>query len=720
VGGDIATIHSFTSKQTSAEPGESIDIALSFTGEPFDIALAGIDENYTPQEKNIDINIDIFNERDIKIGTYIGTTTVREGLKTLNTKIVVEKKAKAMRGVATLSKDGKVLYKKEARFSSQYSELNEEAKKISEFNIDLFAYLSLGVLLLLLIIFRKYVMNNKLLMLLMLVAVGIIVWFLITKPLKMSQEVSAQSYTYYDSFDNGGDYFYINNVYNGMVMSPGSAGYIQASAGYYACYNNASALYGYANGSYVYYGGTGANSCSHERNCHNQCSGSGKNRRCSTVCGNWYWSCNFGTYNGYYNGGGSWGGYFYAPTTPGTYSTNAQGVYSNGAWSYNVVGSAWYTVPISGVCGSANGTVSDSFPSAGAACSAGTYSSTVNNPNTLNWSCAGNAGGSTASCLTYKTAACGSSNGQTLSVTPPNPCSVGTASITTNQNSYTWTCNNGPSSASCSATRQSTCGTADGVLTGVTPSSNLCAAGNASVVTSNTSTHKYEWSCTNGAGNVSTCSAPAKSTCGTRNAPSTVGSGSGITPSTPNICAAENTLFGSITANYGNGLWSWACQNVAQPAQVSCGSSCTAGTYYCENSNTCNTVCSDWCPDSVAGNPTGDQNVKKSFVNIAGNGACSITQIDKYYLRPAIADKTNSCYAFWNLKALNAGTTVTCSVDNVGVSCNNLSTGYPVTSGDHIFKSVVSIDQDGDGVYDYDLSEQKKVKCVPNPDHVEI
>ncbi len=386
-----------------------------------------------------------------------------------------------------------------------------------------------------------------------------------------------------------------------------------------------------------------------------------------------------------------------------------------------------------GSCGSATtGTYSSTTPPSANLCNNGTASAVTPNGaiSKYTWKCNGVGSGSNASCsanMQTELGICGSSNDLTLLTAPTeNLCGSGYNSVVaTTSSAFTWTCygTNGTSSQSCLAHRQAACGVANGKLATTTPSaSTLCGVGNASSIT--TTGGQYTWSCTNtGVNNVASCSAPAQSLCGTKNN-TKIAAGSNIIPTTPNICAAENSIFGAIGVNYANGTWTWACKNVTQPPQVYCSAQCASTptqTYYCENSNTCSTTCTDWCDDDVEGNPLGNQNVKKSFVSIGSNGSCGIAQIDKFYLRPAIADKNNKCYAFWSIKTLNAGTSASCGIDGTSVaSCNNTSTGYAVDPGEHTFKTTVSIDNDGNGTMDYSLSEQEKVKCVPNPAHTEV
>jgi hypothetical protein len=106
---------------------------------------------------------------------------------------------------------------------------------------------------------------------------------------------------------------------------------------------------------------------------------------------------------------------------------------------------------------------------------------------------------------------CGTSANQTLTSSPVNLCTTGSASsITTTDTSYTWACSstNGGTTASCSASKPVTvtptpvvvngsCGTSANQTLATAPTTNLCATGTASSVTSGTS---YTWSCSGGSG----------------------------------------------------------------------------------------------------------------------------------------------------------------------------------------------------------------------------
>jgi hypothetical protein len=111
---------------------------------------------------------------------------------------------------------------------------------------------------------------------------------------------------------------------------------------------------------------------------------------------------------------------------------------------------------INGACGSANGVAVSTAPTANL-CSAG-RASTVTGSGPWNWSCAGSNGGATALCWAPTSSAvngaCGSSNGAVLTSAPTaNLCGAGTASTVGGSGPWNWTCagSKGGTTASCEA-----------------------------------------------------------------------------------------------------------------------------------------------------------------------------------------------------------------------------------------------------------------------------
>jgi 2',3'-cyclic-nucleotide 2'-phosphodiesterase (5'-nucleotidase family) len=99
--------------------------------------------------------------------------------------------------------------------------------------------------------------------------------------------------------------------------------------------------------------------------------------------------------------------------------------------------------------------------------------------------------------------ACGGDNGQTLSATPANLCSAGTASAVSGSGPWSWSCSgsNGGTTVNCSALLSSVvngaCGTASGQLATSAPTANLCSLGTATAVTGS---GPWTWQCTSSTG----------------------------------------------------------------------------------------------------------------------------------------------------------------------------------------------------------------------------
>ena len=165
---------------------------------------------------------------------------------------------------------------------------------------------------------------------------------------------------------------------------------------------------------------------------------------------------------------------------------------------------------VNGACGSSSGADLTSAPTSNL-CSAGTASA-VTGSGPWNWTCMGINGGTNAQCMAnlLVNAACGPANGVAVSSAPTTGlCSAGMASAVTGTGPWNWTCagQNGGSTASCSAPLISSavngeCGSSSGVYTNVEPTSGLCNAGTATAVSG---TGPWTWSCdgTNGGTNAS-------------------------------------------------------------------------------------------------------------------------------------------------------------------------------------------------------------------------
>ena len=161
--------------------------------------------------------------------------------------------------------------------------------------------------------------------------------------------------------------------------------------------------------------------------------------------------------------GSSNGGSFTSAPTSGLCSSGAaSSVTGTGPWSWTCAGqnggrnaSCSANHLVSGACGSSNGGTFSSAPTSGL-CSSGTASS-VTGTGPWSWTCAGQNGGTDASCSANPpvvNGACGSSDGGTFSSAPTSDlCSSGTASSVTGTGPWSWTCagQNGGTDASCSA-----------------------------------------------------------------------------------------------------------------------------------------------------------------------------------------------------------------------------------------------------------------------------
>jgi hypothetical protein len=182
--------------------------------------------------------------------------------------------------------------------------------------------------------------------------------------------------------------------------------------------------------------------------------------------------------------------------------------------------------PISGTCGSSNGS---SFASAPVSNFCGTGSaSAVSGSGPWSWICSGINNGNSSSCSASRTVSpdpvagiCGSTNGRSYAVAPvSNFCTSGIASILSGSGPWSWVCSgtNGGLSSSCSANKNAVsdgvCGAAHNFPSTNIPSTGLCSSGLASPVTKFVSTpltllSKWIWSCdgSNGGGDAS-CFAP--------------------------------------------------------------------------------------------------------------------------------------------------------------------------------------------------------------------
>ncbi|MGC9194890.1 MAG: hypothetical protein ACP5IL_05465, partial [Syntrophobacteraceae bacterium] len=282
---------------------------------------------------------------------------------------------------------------------------------------------------------------------------------------------------------------------------------------------------------------------------------------------------------------------------------------------------------LNGACGSSSGKVTSSAPTTGL-CINGAPSA-VSGAGPWTWSCAGEHGGTTASCLANPPAengVCGSSNGGSFSSPPTsNLCSTGMASTVTGTGPWSWTCSGlfGGTSARCSADPPAvngTCGSSNGGAFSSVPTTGLCGSGTASSVAG---TGPWTWSCTGTYGGTSAnCSAnpPAvNGTCGSSNG--------GAFPSAPTLGLCGS---GTASAVLGTGPWTWSCTGTYGGTTASCSANPQAINGTCGSSN----------GGTFTSAPTS---------NLCGSGAASSV--------------SGTGPWSWSCVGTNGGTTASCSAD---------------------------------------------------------
>ena len=216
---------------------------------------------------------------------------------------------------------------------------------------------------------------------------------------------------------------------------------------------------------------------------------------------------------------------------------------------------AWMNACVADLgCGSAasQGCYSVS-PSTSILCSNSTYSEFTTNDTTYSWKCSKD--GTSVDCSVNRCAVCWSADWTTVSSAPSsNLCSVWTKSawVTTNTNTYSWSCKNGMNTANCSAYRTAACWNADWTTVSSAPSSDLCSRWTKSAwVTTNTDT--YTWSCKNGTSTVS-CSAYRTAACWSAN-----WACRSSAPSTSSALCSRWTKSAWVTTN--TNTYTWSCAN---------------------------------------------------------------------------------------------------------------------------------------------------------------
>lgn len=254
----------------------------------------------------------------------------------------------------------------------------------------------------------------------------------------------------------------------------------------------------------------------------------------------------------------TWNGSTWLPNEDGAYDTTP----SSSECRYKCsTGFGWdgnfCVASANGQCGASQATSSYTYPT-NKYCTVGSKTDVdkVGNDGTFDWTCSGMYGGTTVSCLAFKSkdAVCGSADGDTLASKPMfNLCSVGTASAVTGSGPWNWTCNgpNNGADATCSANAipvNGLCGPSDGGTFASKPTFNLCTIGSASSVGG---TGPWNWSCFGtGGGTNDNCTASKQVLykCLCNNDPNNTVWDNQITDLTGQGCSAYSTC-----GNCGNG-----------------------------------------------------------------------------------------------------------------------------------------------------------------------
>ena len=150
---------------------------------------------------------------------------------------------------------------------------------------------------------------------------------------------------------------------------------------------------------------------------------------------------------------------------------------------------------VNGLCGASNNQSFYNQPTTNL-CTTGTQSA-VTGSGPWNWNCTGTGipAGDPETCMARKRidGVCGAANGVPVYSAPSsNLCSVGAASSVAGSSPFTWSCagSNDGLTVACSAPRRidGVCGSAHGGTFGSAPASNLCSAGAATTVATNSNT----------------------------------------------------------------------------------------------------------------------------------------------------------------------------------------------------------------------------------------
>ncbi|MDR3554780.1 MAG: SBBP repeat-containing protein [Syntrophobacteraceae bacterium] len=305
------------------------------------------------------------------------------------------------------------------------------------------------------------------------------------------------------------------------------------------------------------------------------------------------------------------------PVTSGAFQTASKSSCGNGFVTE-------IALLVNGSCGSSNGGSFISVPAFNL-CRSGAASSVTSGSGTWNWTCAGQYGGTNASCSANLkvNGACGSSGGGSFTVAPAtNLCGSGTASTVSGSGPWTWSCTglNGGTNAGCLANLKvnGACGSSGGGSFTAAPATNLCGGGTASTVSGS---GPWTWSCTglNGGTNAG-CSANliVNGACGSS------GGGSFYSAPTKNLCGS-----GTSSPLSGSGPWTWSCTGLNGGTNAGCSA---------------NLMVNGTCGSSNGGSFTA-----APATNLCGRGTASAV--------------TGSRPWTWNCPGLNGGAGANCSAN---------------------------------------------------------
>lgn len=418
-------------------------------------------------------------------------------------------------------------------------------------------------------------------------------------------------------------------------------------------------------------------------------------------------------------------------------------------------------VKADGVCGEAANNAYDNAPSTNL-CSSGTPSS-VSGDGPWSWACAGNNGGSAAACTANKRVAsidgaCGDANGLAVETAPSSDlCETGTASAVTGDGPWHWSCRGqgGGASQSCiapssvasssspapepavspepsaatppeaaspaavSGAKPSLCGEAAETLAYQAPDHDLCRVGSPSPVNGD---GPWSWSCTDNDGSTSSCSTLSLSGGAPEAQPATLAPAEPAVPQaapTPEVSTSPATASpvtkkqirpesgpscglaasepapeqpstdlcaeGKASAVRGNGPWVWTCRKGR--AHVSCATpkmvdaSCGPANGTALQSAPFAGLCAAGTPSGIDGNGPwswtcngsgGGVSVKcAASMQAQINGACGVTANTAVTSAPGAglcasgspsAVNGNGPWT-WSCAGANGGDSVPCSAD---------------------------------------------------------